>query len=321
MNPEHDKGSTMHEGCREVWQKWSGFLDGELEPDEKERLAKHLEHCDHCNEYINSQSSFNRLLTHTMVEHCCGSVTESLRVKVVMALQKNFGGAPGQPVVQHAHDHSHPSTGSGHGGHSHGHDHSHRDHHHHHDHEHEHAFAGAGGLRTVRMPIYALVALAIACAALGAGGTALALNSGKTGDNPLNARMRMFADKTGTLLSGEVKSLDEWNTFTKKHGDMYPKQPMPRMQGDMPSGMVAGTMPVQGDDALYLVCSWNKDKRYVLLTLTPKMVQDAASGVDKGEFTVDGKRVLFWREGDIYRALVTANDSDWAWKQVAALTQ
>lgn len=315
MNEQTQNTSSIHGGCREVWQKWSGFLDGELAPDEKARVAEHLKCCSHCNEYVNSQGSFNRLLTHTMVEHCCGSVSETLRVKVLTALEKNFGPVAEAPLPPHKHSHSHDHD------HHHHHDHSHGHPHDHHHHDHEHGLASMGAVRTVRVPMYALVMLALACTALGAGGAALVMNSGRNETGVMNARVKTLAERAGAMMKAEIKGADEWNAYAKKHGEMFPALAMPKM-GEMPTGFAVGTMAMQTDaDALALVCSWDANRRYVLITCPGKAMSDAMPSMDRGEFKVDDKFIIVWRDKNVYRALVTTADRGWAHQQVAALTK
>jgi len=40
--------------CKHVWEHISGYLDGTLEPDVRELVQKHLEHCEICSAILDS---------------------------------------------------------------------------------------------------------------------------------------------------------------------------------------------------------------------------------------------------------------------------
>jgi mycothiol system anti-sigma-R factor len=131
--------------CKNVWQKWTGFLDKELSPEESARVQKHLDECNHCREFVDTQSQFNRLLRKSLIEDA-QEMPEVLRVKVLSLLErKGYGQLSAEeeeankvsvmdPVHARpaAHGHDHPSKASGQAGepghvhdHDHGHSHSH----------------------------------------------------------------------------------------------------------------------------------------------------------------------------------------------------
>lgn len=130
--------------CRNLWQKWAGFLDKELSAEESARVQKHLDACGHCREFFETQSSFNRLLRKSLIAES-QELPENLRVKVLSLLERKSMGqlsaederanmaapAHGHGAL-HSHAHDHPSSASGQAGepghvhdHDHGHTHSH----------------------------------------------------------------------------------------------------------------------------------------------------------------------------------------------------
>lgn len=130
--------------CRNLWQKWAGYLDKELSAEESARVQKHLDACGHCREFFETQSSFNRLLRKSLIAES-QELPENLRVKVLSLLERKSMGqlsaederanmaapAHGHGAL-HSHAHDHPSSASGQAGepghvhdHDHGHTHSH----------------------------------------------------------------------------------------------------------------------------------------------------------------------------------------------------
>ncbi len=49
--------------CREVWLAVSGYIDGDVEPDLKERLELHFQKCKHCQAVLNGMTNTVELLT------------------------------------------------------------------------------------------------------------------------------------------------------------------------------------------------------------------------------------------------------------------
>lgn len=121
--------------CKNVWQKWTGFLDKELTPEESVRVQKHLDECSHCREFVDTQSQFNRLLRKSLIDEA-QEMPEVLRVKVLSLLErKGYGqlteeeeAASKESVLDAGKDR--PSKSPGQAGHEHGtpghvHDHEH----------------------------------------------------------------------------------------------------------------------------------------------------------------------------------------------------
>lgn len=120
--------------CRNVWQKWAGFLDKELSAEESARVQTHLDACGHCREFVETQTSFNRLLRKSLVAES-QSLPENLRVKVLSLIERKSMGQLSEederanlasPAHEHAKSHSHTHGEPGHvHDHDHGHTHSH----------------------------------------------------------------------------------------------------------------------------------------------------------------------------------------------------
>jgi Putative zinc-finger len=124
--------------CRNVWQKWAGFLDKELSAEESARVQKHIDACGHCREFVETQTSFNRLMRKSLAVES-QSLPENLRVKVLSLLERksmgqlseederaNLASPTHEHAKSHSHDHGHDHGEPGHvHDHSHGHTHSH----------------------------------------------------------------------------------------------------------------------------------------------------------------------------------------------------
>lgn len=130
--------------CKNVWQKWTGFLDKELTPEESARVQKHLDECSHCREFVDTQSQFNRLLRKSLIDEA-QEMPEVLRVKVLSLLErKGYGqlteeeeAASKESVLDAGKDR--PSKSPGQAGHDHGHEHGTPGHVHDHEHGHSHS--------------------------------------------------------------------------------------------------------------------------------------------------------------------------------------
>lgn len=120
--------------CRNVWQKWAGFLDKELSAEESARVQTHLDACGHCREFVETQTSFNRLMRKSLAVES-QSLPENLRVKVLSLIERKSMGQLSEederanlasPAHEHANSHSHTHGEPGHvHDHDHGHTHSH----------------------------------------------------------------------------------------------------------------------------------------------------------------------------------------------------
>lgn len=117
--------------CRNVWQKWGGYLDKELSVEESSRVQRHLDECGHCREFVETQTSFNRLLRKSLVAES-EALPETLRVKVLSLLERKSEGLLSQ-------DEERSLMSGSHRGHDHGHSHGHGEPGHVHDHSHPHS--------------------------------------------------------------------------------------------------------------------------------------------------------------------------------------
>lgn len=132
--------------CKNVWQKWTGFLDKELSPEESARVQKHLDECNHCREFVDTQSQFNRLLRKSLIEDA-QEMPEVLRVKVLSLLERKSYGQLSEEEEEankvsvmdpvHAHKPAH----------AHGNDHGEPGHVHDHDHVHSHSHGPSPAMR------------------------------------------------------------------------------------------------------------------------------------------------------------------------------
>jgi len=95
VSDEHDHGDAAD--CREAIQTIYQFLDGELTPDLRHQIRRHLDDCSPCLEAYD----FEAELRMVIARKCRESVPESLRIRIheviVRESQQQFPGSSGGP--------------------------------------------------------------------------------------------------------------------------------------------------------------------------------------------------------------------------------
>lgn len=116
---QHAHNSAAEHECLNVWHKWAGFLDNELDAAERARVVSHLAACGHCREYVDTQTRFNSML-RTGLQAGSPALPPGLRDKVLAAIEKKAASTGHTHADGTTHSHSH-----GEPGHVHDHMHSH----------------------------------------------------------------------------------------------------------------------------------------------------------------------------------------------------
>lgn len=79
--------------CGAVVQELYSFLDGELTDGRRIQIEQHFSGCIDCHEVV----EFHATLKMTISEKCREDVPESLRQRIVLAIQRAEAGRPGIP--------------------------------------------------------------------------------------------------------------------------------------------------------------------------------------------------------------------------------
>lgn len=151
----HDVHNQHSDDCRTVWRRWAGFLDQELSAEESARVQKHLDICGHCREFVETQTSFNRLMRKSLAAES-QTLPENLRVRVLSLLERKSMGQLSEE------DEQANRAGQGHGGaHAHAHDHGEPGHTHDHSHPHTHSHGQSPAARAAIAVLGVGLALAL----------------------------------------------------------------------------------------------------------------------------------------------------------------
>jgi anti-sigma factor (TIGR02949 family) len=81
--------TTIEISCLEVWREVSNYFDGDLDPQLRQRIAEHLEVCEHCTAIYDGTRNVLRLVADGRTFELPSGFSERLKKRLAKRLQKD----------------------------------------------------------------------------------------------------------------------------------------------------------------------------------------------------------------------------------------
>jgi anti-sigma factor (TIGR02949 family) len=79
-------------GCQEIFARLSEYLDGELPEDVRARIARHIEECAPCVEFVETLRKSKELCRGFEASEKPGTLDPAVRERMLAALRRNVRG-------------------------------------------------------------------------------------------------------------------------------------------------------------------------------------------------------------------------------------